>query len=78
MNNDTEIRLKKIQGQINGILKMVEEKRDCLEITQQIAAIRNALSEVNLNLLEKESETCIVNNDQTKLLKFMKEILKRN
>ena len=57
---------------------MYEEKRDCMEINQQIAAVRNALSEVSLNLLEKESENCIVNDDKDKLIILVKEILKRN
>lgn len=78
MNNDNLTRLKRIQGQINGIIKMYEENRDCLEINQQIAAVRNALSEVSLNMLEKESENCIVNNDKNKLISLVKEILKRN
>ena len=71
-------RLKKIQGQLQGIIKMYEDGRDCMEITQQITAVKRALSEVNLQLLEKETETCIINEDREKLHTIIKQIFKNN
>ncbi len=70
--------LKKIEGQVGGIIRMIEEKRDCLEITQQISAIRSGLASINIELLENECQNCIVNQDNSKLLSYVKEILKKN
>lgn len=45
-------RLRRIEGQVRGIGCMIDERRDCADILQQIAAARCALGEVALALLE--------------------------
>ena len=43
-DNSKELpRLKKIAGQINGIQKMIEDKRYCVEILQQLGAVKSAI-----------------------------------
>lgn len=54
-NSKLLARIRKIKGQIKGIEKMVEEKRGCLEIVQQIRAVRAALAKVGGILLSQES-----------------------
>lgn len=54
-------RLKRIGGQINGIEKMVNEGRYCIDILQQITAARSALSQVGLIILESHTKSCVVN-----------------
>lgn len=54
----TEKKLKKIHGQIGGILAMYSGERPCLEIVQQIAAVRSALSGVAKDLLAGEASKC--------------------
>lgn len=44
-------RLRRIEGQVRGMQKMIEEERDCLDITQQISAIINALRRVQSDML---------------------------
>ena len=45
-------RLKKVSGQINGIDKMIDDSRYCVDILQQILAARAALNQVALLILE--------------------------
>lgn len=44
-------RLRRIEGQVRGMQKMIEEERDCLDITHQISAIINALRRVQSDML---------------------------
>ena len=46
-------RLNRISGQIDGIKKMIEEERYCLDIVNQIKAVRSALKSVEKNILQK-------------------------
>lgn len=59
-NNITR-RLRKVGGQINGIEKMVNDSRYCVDILQQVIAARSALSQVALIILESHTKTCVVN-----------------
>lgn len=52
------VKLKKIVGQLNGIVVMYESQRSCLEIVQQVAAARSALSGVAKDLLADEASRC--------------------
>ena len=53
-------RLKKIAGQTNGIDKMLDEERYCVDIIQQILAARAALNKVALIILESHAKSCVV------------------
>jgi DNA-binding FrmR family transcriptional regulator len=54
-------RLKKVSGQINGIEKMLDEGRYCVDIIQQVLAARAALNKVGLIILESHAKSCVVN-----------------
>lgn len=61
-NNDKEAlikRLKRIEGQVKGIQKMVEEERYCVDILIQISAIRSAINKVGIILLENHVKGCV-------------------
>lgn len=53
-------RLKKVAGQINGIDKMLDEGRYCVDVVQQILAARAALNRVALIILESHAKSCVV------------------
>ena len=53
-------RLARIEGQIRGISKMVEEDRYCTDVISQINAARNALDKVALGLLDGHARHCII------------------
>ncbi len=52
-------RLKRIEGQINGIQKMVDEERYCIDIINQITAVHNALDSVGLKVMQRHIESCV-------------------
>lgn len=52
-------RLKKIEGQIRGLEKMVDDKRYCVDILNQVAAVRRALDSFSMILMKKHVETCV-------------------
>lgn len=52
-------RLKRIEGQVKGVLRMVEDGRYCPDILQQIAALTGALDEVSLILLRSHVQGCV-------------------
>ncbi|GAV26109.1 hypothetical protein ciss_20420 [Carboxydothermus islandicus] len=52
-------RLKRLEGQIRGIAKMVEEDRYCIDILNQIEAAKGALDRVALLILEGHLKGCV-------------------
>ncbi|MDR3565674.1 MAG: metal-sensitive transcriptional regulator [Negativicutes bacterium] len=53
--------LKKIEGQVRGIQRMLVEDRYCIDILIQVQAARAALTSVGLTLLESHAKGCVVN-----------------
>lgn len=53
-------RLNRIEGQVRGIKKMVEEERYCIDIVTQVTAIQAALNAFNKELLSEHMKTCVV------------------
>ena len=59
-DNSKELpRLKKISGQINGIQKMIIDKRYCVDILQQLSAVKSAINSLQANLLETHLTNCV-------------------
>ena len=54
-------RLRRIEGQVKGIQRMIEDEKYCIDILTQVAAIRAAINKVGSLILEKHSMTCIQN-----------------
>lgn len=59
LKTDLTARLRRIEGQVRGIQRMIDEDRDCTEILQQMAAIRSATHQVSL-LLARAYVACYV------------------
>lgn len=57
-------RLKRIEGQARGVQKMVEEGRDCMDVLNQISAIRAAANGLSGELLETYLVRCMVYPDE--------------
>ena len=55
-----QTRLRRIEGQVRGIERMVEEDRYCIDVLTQIAAIQAALDKVALGLLDGHAHTCVI------------------
>ena len=52
-------RLSRIEGQVRGLMRMVEEERYCIDIVTQIAAVRAALRRVDEEVLRDHIAHCI-------------------
>ena len=52
-------RLRRIEGQVRGIAKMVDEDRYCIDVLTQISAIQAALDKVALGLLDGHARHCM-------------------
>lgn len=52
-------RLNRIEGQVRGINRMIDEERYCIDILQQMQAIKSALAKVEDAILKDHSATCI-------------------
>lgn len=59
VKNDLIVRLRRIEGQVRGVLRMVEEDRDCEEILQQIRAIYAALRQTSLVAARAYAARCL-------------------
>lgn len=60
-NKDAYLRrLKRIEGQVRGIARMVDEDKYCIDILTQVAAVNKALHAVSLGLVEEHIGHCVV------------------
>jgi DNA-binding FrmR family transcriptional regulator len=83
-NSDTLQRLKKIEGQVRGIARMVEEGRYCIDIVNQMMAARAALKKAEEELLKRHVGHCVENaiasgdaSDQRQKIAELMDILVR-
>jgi len=53
-------RIKRIGGQVAGIERMLEDKRYCVDILNQIAAVRSALDAMGVELITRHLESCVL------------------
>jgi CsoR family transcriptional regulator, copper-sensing transcriptional repressor len=54
-------RLKRIEGQVRGLLRMVDEDRYCVDVLMQIDAVRAALHKVEEQVLQDHVSHCVAN-----------------
>jgi len=52
-------RLRRIEGQVRGLQRMVEEDRYCIDVLTQLAAIRAALAQVGVQVLDAHARGCL-------------------
>jgi DNA-binding FrmR family transcriptional regulator len=52
-------RLNRIEGQVRGIARMIEEDRYCIDVLTQIGAIQAALDKISLGLLDGHARHCL-------------------
>lgn len=77
-------KLNRISGQVEGVKKMVGERRYCPDIITQLRAIKAAVKSVEANILEEHLRSCITEalrsedkKEQEKKISELKEIFKR-
>lgn len=53
-------RLARIEGQVRGVERMIDEDRYCIDVLSQISAVQAALDKVALGLLDKHARHCLI------------------
>ncbi|CAI8262873.1 MAG: Copper-sensing transcriptional repressor RicR [SAR92 bacterium MED-G29] len=57
--------INRISGQVNGIAKMVDEGKYCIDILNQLKAAKSAIATVEAKILETHIEECVRNSMQS-------------
>ena len=58
--DELKARLRKVEGQVRGVERMIDDDRYCIEVLTQIAAVQAALDKVALGLLDDHVAHCVV------------------
>ncbi len=66
-------RLRRIEGQVRGLIRLVEKDTYCIDVITQTSAIKSALSSVEDLLLENHLETCASNQIKSGNIKKAKQ-----
>jgi CsoR family transcriptional regulator, copper-sensing transcriptional repressor len=64
VKNDVVARLRRIEGQVRGVQKMVEENRDCRDVVLQLAAVKASIASLNTLVAETYAHECLCGNPQ--------------
>ncbi|HET7418729.1 MAG TPA: metal-sensitive transcriptional regulator [Solirubrobacterales bacterium] len=68
-------RLARVEGQVRGVSKMVEEERYCIDVLTQIGAIQAALDKVALGLLDEHTRHCVVEAEAGERVEKVDELM---
>jgi len=70
-------RLRRIEGQVRGIAKMVDEDRYCIDVLQQMSAVKAAMDKVALGMLDDHVHHCMTAGaaDQERLAEMTTELM---
>ena len=58
-HHDNIVALKRIEGQVRGVQRMIEDRQYCIDILNQILAVKGALSRVEEKILQKHFKACV-------------------
>lgn len=57
-------RMKRVEGQIKGVLRMMEEEKDCRDVVTQLSAIRSAIDRTVALIVSQNLERCIREDEE--------------
>lgn len=60
---DVLARLRKVQGQVGGVIRMIEEGRECSAVVTQLAAASRALDRAGFKIIASGMRQCLVTDD---------------
>lgn len=82
MNYDDDLkrRLRRVEGQVRGVLKMIEEEKNCKDVVSQLSAVRSAVDKAMAYIVAVNLEQCIheekeAGKDTSKLVQEAVELL---
>lgn len=68
--------LKRIRGQLDGIIRMYEDERVCIDIVRQVVAARSSLGTVSRELLSGEATRCSKERKSDELNEILREVFR--
>ena len=68
-------RLRRLEGQVRGVQKMLDEDRDCQEIVQQLAAVRSAAHQASLLLVRSYAAACLMDDSRGSAQQAINELV---
>lgn len=68
-------RLRRIEGQVGGLARMVEADKYCIDILQQMAAVQGALAQASKLLVRSHLETCVVSAFKSRKAKEQQRVI---
>lgn len=63
VKEDMQGRLRRIEGQVRGIERMLVEERECHEVVQQLKAVQSALKNATAVFMQGYARECLLNTD---------------
>ena len=72
---DMTKRLRRLEGQVRGVQKMLDESRECREIVQQLAAIRSAAHQASLILVRSYAAECMISESHSTAQQAINELV---
>ncbi|MEW9698358.1 metal-sensitive transcriptional regulator [Paenibacillus sp. SI8] len=63
-NDDMKKRLRRIEGQVRGVLRLMEEEKTCKEVISQLSAVRNAADKAIAQIVAENLQQCILEEQQ--------------
>ncbi|SFJ30999.1 DNA-binding transcriptional regulator, FrmR family [Paenibacillus sp. UNC496MF] len=79
--DELKTRLRRIEGQVRGVLRLMEEGKSCKEVVAQLSAVRNASDKAIAQIVADNLQQCILaeqaagNHDMGKMVKEAVELL---
>lgn len=59
-DEDVKLRLRRVEGQVRGVLRMMEEEKSCKEVVSQLSAVRSAVDKAIAYIVAVNLEQCIL------------------
>ena len=59
------VRLRRAEGQLRGVQRMLDEGADCREVLTQLSAVKAALDQVGLHLITDQMRSCVADGGQS-------------
>jgi DNA-binding FrmR family transcriptional regulator len=64
------VRLRRAEGQLRGVQRMLDEGADCRDVLTQLSAVKAALDQVGLHLITDQMRTCVANGEDDCVQQF--------
>ncbi|MDQ0060862.1 metal-sensitive transcriptional regulator [Paenibacillus harenae] len=64
-NDEMKKRLRRLEGQVRGVLRLMEEEKNCKDVVSQLSAVRNAADKAIAQIVAENLQQCILEEQQS-------------